>query len=191
MTMNKTANSMPLWRRLRWVVWGGLAMLLALPLVAMQFTPEVQWTLSDFIVMGSLLGCVGAAFEVVVRVARNSTYVIAAGIAAMNALLMTWINLAVGIIGNEGNPANLMFFGVLAVGLVAVACSRLRPQGMALAMAITAAAQAVVCVVAIAIVGSNIFFISSFFVAMRLVSAWLFRRAARVEATSGGVLQAA
>ena len=37
----------------------------------MQFTDEVQWTLSDFMVMGGMLGMVGVAFELVVRVAQD------------------------------------------------------------------------------------------------------------------------
>ena len=40
----------------RWLVWGGAAALLLLPLVAMQFTEEVQWTWHDFVIMGVMLG---------------------------------------------------------------------------------------------------------------------------------------
>ena len=191
MTMSTTANSHPLWRRLRWVVWGGLAALLALPLVAMQFTTEVQWTLSDFIVMGGLMGLVGIAFEVAVRVARSHAYVVAAGIAVASGFVMTWINLAVGIIGDEGNPANLMFFGVLLVGLVAVACSRLRPLGMARAMEVTAAAQALVCVATLVIGEGHIFVLTGFFLTMWLAAAQLFRKAARDEVGPAGTLRIA
>ncbi len=179
MAVDTTANSNLLWRRLRWVVWGGLAALLAVPLVAMQFTTEVQWTLSDFVVMGGMLTMVGTAFEVAVRVARSHAYVVAAGIAVANAFLVTWINLAVGIIGNEGNSANQMFFGMLVVGLVAVAFSRLRPLGMARAMETTAVAQGLVCVITLAIGQGYIFVLTGFFMAMWLVSAQLFRKAAR------------
>ena len=139
------------WRRARWLVWGGAAALLLLPLVAMQFTREVNWTSSDFVVMGALLGIVGIAFETAVRVARSHAYVFGAGVAVAAAFLMTWINLAVGIVGNENNPANLMFFGVLVVGLLAVAFSRLRPLGMARAMEVTALAQVLVSLITLAI----------------------------------------
>ena len=191
MAVDTTANSNPLWRRLRWVVWGGLAALLALPLVAMQFTTEVQWTSSDFIVMGGMLAMVGIAFEVAVRVARSHAYVVAAGIAVASAFLMTWINLAVGIIGNEGNSANQMFFGVLTVALVAVAFSRLRPLGMARAMEITAVAQGVACVITLAIGEDYIFVLAGFFVAMWLVSAQLVRKAAREMGDATTTTQAA
>ena len=181
MTNNATMIHSRLWRGLRWGMWGGLAALLALPLVAMQFTDEVQWTLSDFMVMGGMLGMVGLAFELVVRVARSSAYVLAAGMAIATAFMMTWINLAVGIIGDEGNPANLMFFGVLVVGLLAVAFSRLRPLGMARAMEVTALAQVLVSLITLAIGEGYIFVLTGCFVAMWLVSAQLFRKAAREQ----------
>lgn len=141
----------PFWRCMRWLVWCGAALLLALPLIAMQFTHEVQWTAGDFVVMGTLLAAVGAAFELALRVARDSYYMIAAGIAAGTAFLMTWANLAVGIIGNEGNPANLMFFGVVAVALIGTLLARLQPSGMARTMQATAIAQAATVIAAFAL----------------------------------------
>lgn len=191
MTSNATMIHSRLWRGLRWGMWVGLAMLLALPLVAMQFTDEVQWTLSDFMVMGGMLGMVGVAFEMVVRVARSNAYVVAAGMVIATAFLMTWINLAVGIIGGEGNPANLMFFGVLVVGLLAVAFSRLRPLGMARAMEATAFAQVLVSVITLAIGEGYIFVLTGFFVAIWLVSAQLFRKAAREQTRPGSEAHAA
>ncbi|MDB5696794.1 MAG: hypothetical protein JWN21_2337, partial [Sphingomonas bacterium] len=40
------------------IVWGGVATLLLIPAIAMQFTAEVNWTASDFVVMGVLLASV-------------------------------------------------------------------------------------------------------------------------------------
>lgn len=186
MAANMTMSSSPLWRRLRWVVWGGAAFLLLLPLVAMQFAEDVKWTLVDFVTMGAMLGLVCGAYELAVRVARSNTYVVAAGVAAATAFLITWINLAVGIIGNENNPANQMFFGVLAIGFIAVTFARLKPLGMARAMEATAIAQAVTLVITLAIGEGYIFVLIGFFVAMWLISAQLFRKAARQEAGVGG-----
>ncbi|RZA34069.1 MAG: hypothetical protein EOP92_17630 [Lysobacteraceae bacterium] len=167
------------WRRTRWLVWGGAATLLLLPLVAMQFTREVNWTGSDFVVMGALLGIVGIAFEIAVRVARSHAYVFGAGVAVAAAFLMTWINLAVGIVGNENNPANLMFFAVIMVAVVGCLVSWLRPLGMARAMEAAAAAQAVVAAITLAIGEGQIFVFTAVFVALWLASAQLFRMAAR------------
>jgi hypothetical protein len=187
MATNMTVSGSRLWRGMRWVVWGGAASLLLLPLVAMQFTREVKWTPSDFATMAVMLGSVGGAFELVVRVARSNTYVFAAGVAALAAFLMTWINLAVGIIGNENNPANRMFFGVLAIGLVAVLFARLKPLGMARAMEATAVAQAATCVFALAMGEGRGALLIGWLVVMWLVSAQLFRKAARQEAGARGV----
>ena len=186
MAANMTMSGRPLWRRLRWVVWGGAALLLLLPLVAMQFTEDVKWTPVDFVTMGAMLGLVCGAYELAVRVARSNTYVVAAGVAAATAFLITWINLAVGIIGNESNPANQMFFGVLAIGFIAITLTRLKPLKLARAMEVTAIAQAVTFVITLAIGEGNLFVLTGFFVAMWLISAQLFRKAARQEAGVGG-----
>lgn len=174
-----------LWSRMRWVVWGGACALLMLPLVAMQFTAEVNWTLSDFVVMGVMLGLVCVAFEIAVRVARTHAYVVAAGIAVGAAFLMTWANLAVGIIGNENNPANLMFFGVVGLGLLGALLARLKPQGMARAMYVMALAQTAASVITLLIGEGYIFVFTGVFVAMWLISAQLFQKAARQEAAAG------
>lgn len=149
MATQATMSKSPLWRGVRWLVWGGLAFLLLLPLVAMQFTSEVNWTLSDFVVMGVLLSMVGGAYELTVRVARSNTYVVAAGIAVGTAFLTIWINLAVGIIGDEDNRANIMFVGVLAIAFIGAILAWLEPLRMARAAQVTAAAQAMVGVAAL------------------------------------------
>jgi hypothetical protein len=42
----------------------------------------------------------------------------AIGVALAAAFILVWLSLGVGIIGKDGDPANLMYFGVLAVGIV-------------------------------------------------------------------------
>ena len=49
-------------------------MLLLLPLVAMQFTSDVVWTVENFILAGVLIGGVGIAFELTVRMTRSWRY---------------------------------------------------------------------------------------------------------------------
>ena len=44
----------------------------------------------------------------------------AVGVAVVTAFILVWMNLAVGLIGNESNPANLMYGGVLVVGVIGV-----------------------------------------------------------------------
>ena len=181
MAMNDTMNGDRFWRAMRWVVWGGAAVLLSLPLIAMQFTSEVDWTAADFVVMGIMLTLVGLGFELAVRVARSHAYVVGAGVAVAAAFLITWSNLAVGIIGNEDNPANLIFFGVLLLGLLGVVFSRLDPLRLARAMELTAVAQLIACVAALVLDGAHVFVITAVFFAMWLTSAQLFRAAARQQ----------
>ena len=175
---------------LRAAPWVGAALLLSLPLVAMQFTNEVDWTAFDFAIMGVLLfGCC-ALFELGARARRDLVYRAGVALAVLGAFLLIWINLAVGVIGSEDNPANLMFAGVLAVAGLGAIIARGRAAGMALALAATAMAQALAGVTALVAGwgadGENwprvIIVLTGFWVALWLVSAWLFRRAARAQA---------
>ena len=87
-----------------------------------------------------------------------------------------------GIIGTEQNPANRMYAGVLAIGIIGAVLARLRPRGMARALAATALAQgAVAVVVLVAGLGYDALILTVFFGAVWLLSAWLFRKAAREE----------
>ncbi|MFQ5675342.1 MAG: hypothetical protein ACE5G1_05545, partial [bacterium] len=87
------------------------AFILLLPLLAMQITDEVVWDLADFAVAGALLVGTGLMYELTARKAGNIAYRAAVGFTLAAALLIVWINLAVGIIGTEDNPANLMYIG--------------------------------------------------------------------------------
>ena len=172
----------PFCGRMPWVVWGGPGALLLLPLVAMQFTTEVDWTGADFAVMGAMLATVCLAFELAVRVARTHAYVVAAGVAVVTGFLLTWINLAVGIIGNENNPANQIFFGVLLVALLGAVLSRLDPLRLARAMEVTTVAQLAAAVVTYFLAQAHVWVLTAVFAAMWLLSAQLFRKAAREQA---------
>lgn len=74
--------------------------LLLIPLIAMQFTTEVNWSLFDFIVMGILLLSVGLLFELVFRKIHKTGSRIAIIILILIAFLLTWGELAVGIFGS-------------------------------------------------------------------------------------------
>lgn len=71
--------------------------ILLIPLVAMQFTDEVNWTPFDFIVAGVLLFPTGLLFDLILRKIKVKTYRIAALFALILAFLIVWIELAVGI----------------------------------------------------------------------------------------------
>jgi hypothetical protein len=164
--------------RWRWIAQGGAVGLLLLPFVAMHFTDEVNWTAFDFLVFGAMLAAALGTVELAVRKTPNTAYRAAAGVAVAAAFLLVWINGAVGIIGSENHPANLMFAGVLAVAVLGALIARFQPRGMARALVVAAAAQLLVGVIAALAGLGNIFPITGAFAALWLTSAALFRRAA-------------
>jgi len=170
-----TSRSGAPWRILG---WGGAAVLLAVPLVAMQFTSEVDWDETDFIVMGGLFAIVGGLLELAVRLSRSWVYRAGFAVAVLGGFLTVWSNLAVGIVGNEDNPFNAWVFGVLAMGLVGALVARGRAGGMALAMGITSAAQVGLFALASASQTASAWPVL-FFLPFWLASAALFARAAR------------
>lgn len=70
--------------------------LLLLPLIAMQFSSEVNWTLVDFIVGGALLIGTGLLCDLVLRKVKTTKYRILACLTIFLALLLIWAELAVG-----------------------------------------------------------------------------------------------
>ncbi len=77
-----------------------VAAILLIPFIAMQFTPEVNWTLFDFIIAGALLLGTGLLLDFVVRKVKKSKQRIALCVVIVAALLLIWAELAVGIFGS-------------------------------------------------------------------------------------------
>lgn len=161
-------------------------LILMVPLVAMQFTNEVNWDTFDFVVAAVLLIGSGLAFEFTARKCRHLAYRIGVGLAVFTGLLLVWINLAVGLIGNENHPANLMYFAVVVLGFAGAIFSRFQPLGMSRALCATAVFQTMVPIIAILIwqppltLGVlKVFVLSTVFAALFGWSAFLFRHASR------------
>ena len=166
-----------------------VALILLVPLIAMQFSDEVAWSPFDFAFAGALLFGTGLAFELISRKSSTIAYRAAVGVALVTAMLLVWINLAVGIIGSEDNPANKMYLGVLAILILGALIVRFQPQGMARVLFATALAQVVVLVIALIIWKPEItstealldvlrvMGVNAFFVVMWVGSGLLFQRA--------------
>lgn len=167
---------------LRIAAWSAAALVLLLPLIAMQFTDEVVWPASDFAIFGVMLAVAGGSLEFAARKTGDFTYRYAVGFAVAAAFLLLWVNGAVGIIGSDDNVANRIYDGVLAVGLLGAVIARFRPRGMSYAMFATAGAQVLAFVIALVAGWGHTGPITIFFTALWLASAFLFRRAAS-EAT--------
>jgi hypothetical protein len=119
----------------------------------------------------------------------NNAYRLAVAVAAGATFFLVWLSLGIGIIGADGDRANVLYAGVLAAGLVGALVSRLKPRGMARTMFAMAIVQAVVALVAlVAGLGRpasgplELLGLTGLFVALFAGSGWLFLQAAHGRA---------
>ncbi|MBN2312457.1 MAG: hypothetical protein JXM79_00920 [Sedimentisphaerales bacterium] len=174
----------------RFMVWAVVVALIVMIPIAMQFTNEVQW--NEAVAYSVILLAVGGLYELVMALrTRNKVYRFAFGVGLAGAFLLGWVNGAVGIIASEDNPANLMYGAVFAVGLIGSLISRFKPRGMARTLFAATFVQLLVPVFALFVwpaqaswgepVVIDVFVFNSIFAVLFVVSALLFRRAARVR----------
>ncbi|MBT8235984.1 MAG: hypothetical protein KJO04_07310 [Bacteroidia bacterium] len=176
-------------RLLYWFL--GVALLLLIPLITMQYTSEVNWDFTDFAVMGAVLFGIGLAYELIARRSQKTTYRVAFGIGLLGAFLLFWVNGAVGLIGNEAQTANLLYGAVFIVGLAGSILSRFKARGMYYTLIVAAIVQMLVPVTAFFIwpppVTSwspsvlGVFVLSGFFALIFLLSGLLFKKASTRE----------
>lgn len=157
------------------------ACLLLIPFTAMQYTNEVAWNVSDFVIAGTLLFGTGIAYKLMAIRSENVIYKLAVGLALTTGLCLIWANLAVGIIGSESAPINMLYFGAIAVGIIGAIIARFKPRGMANTMLSTAFAIALIAIAAIITESGSrasqlmgIVLINGFFIMIFLGAAWLF-----------------
>jgi hypothetical protein len=179
----------PILQILRMVGWGMVAIILLLPLVL-----GAPWTLADYLLVAILLGGAGLVMELIVRVSRDWSYRIAAALGVAACILLLLVNGAIGFLGDEDNPHNLVFLGVIAIAAFGVVLSGFRPAGMARTMYAAATAQLLIGIAAIPLGWASPGFDGVYEVALGttmfsilwLVSATLFRRAAARGAAVAG-----
>lgn len=114
----------------------GTLILLLIPFSAMMFFSAVNWSLFDFLIAGFLFFITGFAYKLFTYKFDNIYYKIAAIVALFFGLLLVWINLAVGIIGDFTGDLtiNLVYFFVIAIGIFGALISRFSPDGMSLTL---------------------------------------------------------
>lgn len=160
---------------LRMAAWGGAALLWLAPLMAMQFTEDVRWSVFDFAVFGVMLAIAASLFDLATRrggdLARQAAFALTIG----TGFLMTWANLAVGLVGSEDNPVNLMFWTPLVVAFLGGVMVRFRPRRFSLVLVITAAAQMAPAVIAATMGWGLALGPAAFFSVLWLGAAALFR----------------
>lgn len=174
------------WRRVLWSAGGAI---LLLPAVAMQVTDEVNWGFGDFAFAAALVIGAGTALELVTRATKDRAYRAAVAVALATAVMLIWTNAALGVAGSEGNPVNLVFGGVPAIGFVGALMARAQPKGMGIALTATALAQVLAGLIAL-LAGAQrtdlgfaveILGLSALFAALWLLSARLFQKAAQQQ----------
>lgn len=138
--------------------------------------------LVDIIVLGTIPAIIISVFIVYRETKLHpAAYKWAFAVALGAAFILVWLTGAVGIIGRSGDPADLLFFGVLVVGIIGALISHFRPLGMAFTLVAMAVAQMLASVIELITGWGSIIILNGFFAVLWLVSALLFRYAAHAE----------
>lgn len=74
-----------------------IGMILLIPFIAMQFTSEVRWALTDFVIAGIVLLGFGSMIEGIILKIQNRKYKTLLYIILIILFLLLWAELAVGI----------------------------------------------------------------------------------------------
>ena len=76
-----------------------VGLLLLIPLIAMQFTNEVNWAFFDFIIMGGMLTITGLLIGIILKKVKNSKNRLILIVTIVMIFFLIWAELAVGLFG--------------------------------------------------------------------------------------------
>lgn len=76
-----------------------VGLILLIPLITMQFTDEVNWSLFDFILMGAMLSVTGFSMEAIYKKVKNGNVSLILILTVVMIFLLVWAELAVGLFG--------------------------------------------------------------------------------------------
>jgi hypothetical protein len=155
--------------------------ILLIPFIGNQISREWDWGFLDFVIIGTLLFCAGMTYELVSRNSRDTAYKAAVALSAITGVLIVWVTLAVGIIG-EDNPANVLYLLMLIVGFLGASSVGFKPHMMTRVMFALAIAQMLIPITALIFWNTDfapgvmrVFGINVFFAMLWVGSAILFR----------------
>lgn len=173
------------------------ALIVTLLLLASRSIDGWNWQPGAFIVVGALVFGLGFTYELVTRNRDAIAYRVAVGIAFAAVFLLMWGNF---VQMADVNPAAAIYFGVPIVGIIGAAVARLRSNGMARALFVTALVQVMVLAgMMIMLITRNPqvtswtppelrgFVGNAIFATLFAGSAFLFRKAGRGESVPGAV----
>lgn len=168
----------------RIIVWTVVGVLILLLPLAMLFTNEVQW--NETFAYCIMLLAIGGIYELWRWLKTKSMkYHFAFDVGLFGMIFLGWVSGAIGIIGSENNPLNLMYWAVPIVGFIGSVISQLKSRGMTRTLFTVAIVQFLVPVIAL-IISPEVSFgnagvmgvvaVNFIFVILFATSALLFRR---------------
>jgi len=145
----------------------------------------MNWDTTDYVIATALFASCALVTWLITRNARSHWHILAGTLAALGALVLVWMQLAVGLIGSGEHPINQAMTLVLAAGAIGSALSRFRASGMRTTMLAVAGTQmtlgALGFILATPDLFSDVFLVTTFFAGIWTGSAFLFHLAYRRE----------
>ena len=162
--------------------------LLAIPRIGKQTIEGWNWSGFDFVFAAVMIAGVQFLYQFISKKVNKAPYRTAVGFLLFGAFLLIWINGAVGIIGDEDNGVNMMYFAVLGVLFFGSVASWFAPEGMARTLYSAAVVQMLVPVVALWLFPvelsktpgvAGVFMLNALFAGIFIISGRLFRLAVK------------
>ncbi|MBG9378207.1 hypothetical protein I5907_18355 [Panacibacter sp. DH6] len=158
-------------------------LLLAIPLIAMQFSTTVNWSLADFIIAAVLIFTTIFTWVFVAGRFTGIAYKLAVAAVIGATFLLVWVNIAVGLIGAGPSAANLMYIAVAGIVTGGAIVTRFTARGMERVM--FAACCTIVLIALLQLTGKmyeasggsakEVIAVNAFFAALFAAAALLFR----------------
>lgn len=157
--------------------------LLMVPAVASRMVAGWNWPAKAFVLVYFLFFVVGMAYALIARRMDAWSYKAGVGVALATGFVMTWSNMVQ--VADSGQPVNLLYNGVLVVGIVGVLLARLKARGLAHTLFVMVATLALIAVVLPSVAPShlarNMAIKQGIFVMLFAASGLLFRHAGLAE----------
>ena len=125
------------------VALGALAVLMV-PLVASRLVEGWNWSAGSFVLVYVLFFAVGMTYALIARKMNAWAYKAGVGLALVAGFALGWSNMV--HVADSENPANLLYYGVLVVGIIGALLARLQARGLAYTLFAMAATLALIAV---------------------------------------------